>query len=203
MSGKVQHASTHQLERQNHEHAHNSRSVQEPVQGGEEGPGRFRKQAHKMCLVLVHIRLVQRRFASKSNVDATTLPSVSTRNVPSGQWMKIQGNFKMQAHITSGVVMDVAAFKVSHSVDIDAAALRAARARSKSIGPMDEMSQKSSKCKHSPTGTQTPRARAQQLVSSRVSSRGQWMKCHGRFKVQTPTPCCAHARQHSVNSVGR
>jgi len=34
----------------------------------------------------------------------------------------------MQAHrITSGVVMDIAAFKVSHSVDNDATALRAAR----------------------------------------------------------------------------
>ena len=44
--------------------------------------------------------------------------------------MKVQGKFKMQAHISGGgVVMDVAAFKVSHSVDIDAAALRAARAR--------------------------------------------------------------------------
>jgi hypothetical protein len=51
-----------------------------------------------------------------------------------GRWMKVEGKFKMQAHITSGVVMDIAAFKVSHSVDIDAAALRAARARSKSIG---------------------------------------------------------------------
>ena len=50
--------------------------------------------------------------------------------------------FKMQAHITSGVVMDVAAFKVSYSGDIDAAALRAARARSASIGAMEEMSQK-------------------------------------------------------------
>jgi hypothetical protein len=48
--------------------------------------------------------------------------------------MKVQGKFKLQAHPLSGVVMDVAAFKVSHSVDIDAAALRAARARSKSIG---------------------------------------------------------------------
>ena len=44
----------------------------------------------------------------------------------------------MQAHICGGgVVMDVAAFKVSHSDDIDAAALRAARARSKSIGAME------------------------------------------------------------------
>jgi len=54
--------------------------------------------------------------------------------------MQVQGNFKMQAHITSGVVMDIAAFKGSHSVgnDRDAAALRAARARPKSIGAMDE-----------------------------------------------------------------
>ena len=39
--------------------------------------------------------------------------------------MKVQGKFKMQAHIISGVVMDIAAFKVSHSanIDIDATAL--------------------------------------------------------------------------------
>ena len=57
--------------------------------------------------------------------------------------MKVQGKFKMQAH-SSCVVMDVAAFKVSHSVviDIDATALRAARVRSSSIGAMEEMSQK-------------------------------------------------------------
>jgi len=44
--------------------------------------------------------------------------------------MKVQGEFKMRAHKISGVVMDIAAFKVSHSVgsDIDATALRAARA---------------------------------------------------------------------------
>ena len=49
--------------------------------------------------------------------------------------MKVQGKFKMQAHIPSGVVMDIAAFKVSHCVgiDIDATALRAPRARSSSI----------------------------------------------------------------------
>jgi len=40
-----------------------------------------------------------------------------------GQWMKVQGKFKMQAHICRSVVMDVAAFKVSHSVDTDATAL--------------------------------------------------------------------------------
>jgi hypothetical protein len=39
----------------------------------------------------------------------------------------------MQAHPTSSVVMDIAAFEVSHSSDINATALRAARARSSSI----------------------------------------------------------------------
>ena len=57
--------------------------------------------------------------------------------------MKVQGRFKMQAHIISGVVMDIAAFKVSHAVDKDATTvLRAARARSASIGSMDESSGK-------------------------------------------------------------
>ena len=53
--------------------------------------------------------------------------------------MKVQGMFKMQAHISSGVVMDITAFKVSHSsgIDIDATALRAARMRSRSIGALD------------------------------------------------------------------
>ena len=54
--------------------------------------------------------------------------------------MKVQEKFKMQAHKnTSGVAVDIAAFKVSHSTgpDKDAAALRAARARSSSIGAME------------------------------------------------------------------
>ena len=54
---------------------------------------------------------------------------------PLGRWMKVQGKFKMQAHPSSGVVMDIAAFKVSHSVgpDSHATALRAARTTSASI----------------------------------------------------------------------
>ena len=47
------------------------------------------------------------------------------------------GNFKMQAHISRSVVMDIAAFKVGNSFDIDATALRAARAKSNSIGAME------------------------------------------------------------------
>ena len=59
--------------------------------------------------------------------------------------MKVQGEFKMQANIASGVVIDIAAFKVSHSVDIDATALPVARARSVSIGAMEEMSRQGQK----------------------------------------------------------
>ena len=45
----------------------------------------------------------------------------------------------MQAHILSGVVMDVAALKVSHcvGVDMDATTLQPARARSSSIRAME------------------------------------------------------------------
>ena len=48
-----------------------------------------------------------------------------TVSVPVGQWMKVQGMFKMQTHRISVVVVDIAVFKVSHSVffDIDATAL--------------------------------------------------------------------------------
>ena len=50
--------------------------------------------------------------------------------------MEVQGEFKMQAHITSSVVVDIAAFKVSHCVvsDIDATTLQAKKARSASMG---------------------------------------------------------------------
>jgi hypothetical protein len=66
--------------------------------------------------------------------------------------MTVQGEFKMQAHRISSVVVDIATYKVSHSVDTDAAALRAARARSSSIhrgngGTVWEGSKASSKSK--------------------------------------------------------
>ena len=50
---KVQHASTHILRRQNHEHAHSSRSIQGSVQGG-----KWRKRAedeHTHAAVLLWI----------------------------------------------------------------------------------------------------------------------------------------------------
>ena len=62
----------------------------------------------------------------------------------------------MQAHITRMcVVMDIAAFKVSHSVGLDrdaTTALRAARVNSKSIGAMEEMSGKVQNASTHPLG---------------------------------------------------
>ena len=63
-------------------------------------------------------------------------------SIPVGRWRKCLGRFKMQAHRRSGVVMDIAAFKVSHSADMDTTALQAARARSSSVGAMDASSGK-------------------------------------------------------------
>ena len=61
------------------------------------------------------------------------------RNVPLGRWMKVQGKGRRQAHVISPVVIDIAAFKISHSVgsDIDTTALRATRAMSSSMGAME------------------------------------------------------------------
>jgi len=82
--------------------------------------------------------------------------------------MKVQGKFKMQAHINSGVVMDVAAFKVSHSVvsDIDATALRAARARSKSIGAMERYMSGFDSAQNSPSSANTHTANSEYTIGA-------------------------------------
>ena len=63
------------------------------------------------CLILVHVGVGQRCRAPDEESPAI-LPTASTSNLPLGQ-----------AHIISGVVMDIAAFKVSHSDDNNATAL--------------------------------------------------------------------------------
>ena len=86
-------------------------------------------QAHRRSLIRVHAGVGQ-RCRARDVESSAILPPRSTRNVPAGRWMNVQVKFKMQADIISGVVMDIAAFKVSHSVgcDKDSTALRIARA---------------------------------------------------------------------------
>ena len=80
--------------------------------------GRLRRGAHHASLISVHVGVGQRCRAV--GVESPALPNMSMRNVPAGRWMKVQGKFKMQADIISGVVMDTAAFKISHSGGQDA-----------------------------------------------------------------------------------
>ena len=58
----------------------------------------------------------------KTHVDALPRHTASSEHTI-GALEEISG--KVQAHPRSGVVMDIAAFKVSHSVNKDATALRA------------------------------------------------------------------------------
>ena len=80
----------------------------------------FKRRADIVSLIAVHVGVDQRCRARVSDEE-------SSAQVPNS---------------TSGVVMDITAFKVSYSVDIDATALRAARARSSSMGAMEELSGK-------------------------------------------------------------
>eukprot|EP00964_Phaeocystis_antarctica_P161347 scaffold133318_cov72-Phaeocystis_antarctica.AAC.2 len=81
--------------------------------------GQFERRAHIFSLISVHVGVGQRCRAPDGESPAT-LPTTSTRNVPAGRWMQVRRKFKMQADIISGVVMDIAAFKISHSVGPDA-----------------------------------------------------------------------------------
>ena len=105
--------------------------------------GQFKRRAHLKSFIGVHVG-VGRRCRAGDEESPAILPIMSTRNVPARRWMKVQGKLKMQAHSISGVVMDIAAIKVSHSsiknaaaLHQNAAALQAARARSSSIGKME------------------------------------------------------------------
>jgi len=95
--------------------------------------------------------------------------------------MKVQGKFKMQAHITSGVVMDIAAFKVSHCVgsDIDATTLQAEKARS----AMDEMSQKVQNASSHPWNL--PHTQGTRSIQRGNGTLHAWV----RFSAKLTLPC--------------
>ena len=133
---------------------------------------------------------------------STLRGKASAHNIPVGQWIKVQGKFKMHAHPSSGVVMDIGVFKVSHSVgcDIDTTALQASMQSVQwgdggnvwegskcELPPLHTAHTQGtrsiqwgdggnaadgSKCKHSHTAVPKSRARAQQSVSSRASVQG-------------------------------
>ena len=74
------------------------------------------------------------------DIDATALRVARARSGSIGAMDESSGNSRCKQNRRSGVVMDITAFKVSHpvGVDIDATPLRAARARSSSIGALED-----------------------------------------------------------------
>ena len=102
MSQMVQNEGTHILQRQNHEHAHSSRSVQGPVQGGVT-QGSIRGKAHRLPdnahsngqhFSGAMERYIWVRFAGKLTTCQT--PHIAPVSISVGRWMKCLGRFKMQ-----------------------------------------------------------------------------------------------------------
>eukprot|EP00964_Phaeocystis_antarctica_P023482 scaffold13128_cov76-Phaeocystis_antarctica.AAC.2 len=54
--------------------------------------GTFKRQAHQSSLIGVHVGVGQRCRTIDAESPAI-LPNISTRNVPAGRWMKVQGRF--------------------------------------------------------------------------------------------------------------
>ena len=184
MSEKVQHANTHILWHKDHEHPHSSRSVQGSVQGGNGGKVYARADGKHTLDALLGPMLVLVRVAVPWISSPAPCKAKKTERVTfqRGDALKFRECSKCKLLLQSAHTQgSTPSFQWGNG------------------GHVTE----GSKCEHSPTGTQKSRARAQQSVSSRASSRGRWMKVQGMFKVQTLTPFCAHARHHSINSVGR
>ena len=116
--------------------------------------GRENRQAHIESLIRVDIGVGQRCRACDEESTALPAEKTSTRNVPlgrwnvthafdsqassptattqiakvsipAGKWKKVQGKLKMHAHRSSSIVIDIAAFEVSHCVYLDTTTLRA------------------------------------------------------------------------------
>ena len=74
-------------------HTSTCAAVSIPLGRWKKGSGRFRKQAHICCLVLVHIRVDQRRFASRVNNDTTTLRATRAKSSSIGAMERYMRGF--------------------------------------------------------------------------------------------------------------
>eukprot|EP00964_Phaeocystis_antarctica_P120971 scaffold84692_cov66-Phaeocystis_antarctica.AAC.10 len=67
--------------------------------------GQFKRRAHIASLIIVHVGVGQRCRAPDEESPAI-LPTVSTRNVPAGQWKTCHRRFKTRAHVYPVVVTE-------------------------------------------------------------------------------------------------
>ena len=91
--------------------------------------GKGRRRAHVKSRVVMDIAAFKVSYSIGADIDTTTLRAKkwsASRSIGAMDESSGKGS-KMQAHISSGVVMDIAAFKVCHPVggDKDATALQA------------------------------------------------------------------------------
>ena len=75
--------------------------------------GNFRRQAHMASFISVHVGVDQRCRATPSviaDVESPALPTMSTRNVPAGRWIRVHGKLKIQV-LSRGTVVSSAGMR--------------------------------------------------------------------------------------------
>eukprot|EP00964_Phaeocystis_antarctica_P030641 scaffold17321_cov70-Phaeocystis_antarctica.AAC.2 len=72
----------------------------------EEMSWNVQRRAHIASLISVHV-CVGERCRAQDVESSAILPTMSTRNVPAGRWMKVQGKFKRRAHGSSLILVHV------------------------------------------------------------------------------------------------
>ena len=82
----------------------------------------FERRADIVSLILVHVGVGQRCRAPDVESSAT-LPTISTRNVPAGHWMKVQGYFKWRAHPGSLIGVHVGVGQRCRAHDVESPAI--------------------------------------------------------------------------------
>ena len=84
--------------------------------------GQFKRRAHRSSLILVHVGVGQRCRARDAESPAI-LPTMSTRNVPAGRWMRVQGMFERRVDLVSPIVVHVGVGQRCRAEDVESPAI--------------------------------------------------------------------------------
>ncbi len=114
---------------------------------------RFNRRAHPSSLILVHVGVGQRCRARDVESPAT-LPTMSTRDVQAGRWVRAQERFNRRAHPSSLILVHVGVGQRCRARDVQSPApLPTMSTRDVSSGALGESSrrvqQASAHCQYS------------------------------------------------------
>eukprot|EP00964_Phaeocystis_antarctica_P074239 scaffold45596_cov72-Phaeocystis_antarctica.AAC.1 len=142
--------------------------------------GRLRRGAHPASLISTHVGVGQRSRCCARDVESPAkLPTTSTRYVPAGRWMKVQGMFKRRAHLASLISVDVGVGQRCRAKDCKSPSVTLPTMNTRSVPAGRWMeAQGSSKYEHAhgeATTLQVARARSETPL-------GRWMRVEGQFK---------------------